>query len=326
MVRALKRVRPDIYVALETEIWPNFLDMARSRGTTTVLANGRISVRSMRRYLALRPFFRWVLGSFDVCLTIGESDAERIRAIGVPSTHVCVTGNAKYDILAERVQGSNPRALASRLALRPGNTVLVAGSVRGAEIVPLARAMEQLLSKRSDVLAVLAPRHLKRVVALRRALLANGLGSQYWTQIVSGRERRTERVVILDTMGDLFDFYGAADVVFCGASLAPLGGQNVMEPAAWGKRPLYGPHTEDFEDAVQQLEAFGGGLRVKDASDLVNRIEELLDDPEKRATGDKRARLAFESFTGSADRTAEAIFQLWRSKRVHERIRQFPTS
>ena len=130
----------------------------------------------------------------------------------------------------------------------------------------------------------------------------------------------------MDTMGDLFDFYGAADVVFCGASLAPLGGQNVMEPAAWGKRPLYGPHTEDFEDAVQQLEAFGGGLRVKDASDLVNRIEELLDDPEKRASGDKRARLAFESFTGSADRTAEAIFQLWRSKRAHEGIRQSPAS
>ncbi|MBI4776435.1 MAG: hypothetical protein HY788_20050 [Deltaproteobacteria bacterium] len=321
---ALKRVRPDMYIALETEIWPNFLEMARSLGTTTILANGRISVRSMKRYLALRPFFRRVLGSFDLCLTIAEIDASRIRALGVPSNRVRVTGNAKYDMLAERVEQSNTEALTSRLDVRPGSALLVFGSVRGPEIAPLIAALKRLLSKRSDVLAVPAPRHLKRVRAMARALQANGLGFQYWTRIRSGRERRTERVVILDTMGELLDFYGAADVVFCGASLVPLGGQNVMEPAAWGKRPLYGPHTEDFEDAVRRLESFGGGLRVENAGDLMSRIEELLDDPEKRAAGDKKARLAFQSFTGGADRAAEAIFQLWNTSRARERGRLGP--
>lgn len=308
--KAISRVRPDVLVFLETEIWPAWLVEAHRMGVRTALVNGRISVRSIKGYLKFRPFFREVLRNVDVFSMILEEDAVRIRALGAAPEKVAVNGNAKFDVFARKLAPNAPQETREILNLRPADRVFVAGSTREGEEELLLDAYKKILEEFPDLLLIIAPRHLERVPAVTSLLARRGLGYRLWGDLAGGVTTRTERVVVVDTFGELSRIYSVGDIVFCGASLVPMGGHNPLEAAAWGKMVFYGPSMEDFQDAKGLLEDAGAGIQISGPDAFAQEALRLLRDPELLAARGERARQVVMQNGGAAERHARVICQL----------------
>jgi 3-deoxy-D-manno-octulosonic-acid transferase len=306
--KVLDLVRPDLFVPVETELWPNFIRLCRARGTRIVMANGRISPRSFRRYRATRFFWKEVLAALDVAGVISQTDAERLAAIGMPSLRIQVLGNAKYDGLAARVFPELEREIAGRLGIEPGQGVLVAGSTHEGEESIILEVYRRLLEHRPDFKLILIPRHIERGEAVAELVYRAGFSDAIrMSEIRAGRNRCGERVVVVDVIGELFKVYSLATVVFCGGSLVPKGGQNILEAAAWGKVVFHGPHMEDFRDERILLEETGSGITISDGEELFTGIRALLDDPDLLRTKGEAGRRVVAANRGAAGRYAELI-------------------
>ena len=183
--------------------------------------------------------------------------------------------------------------------------------IRGEEEVVL-EAYEKLRGPCPALLLALAPRHPERAAALGGLLAGRGLPYQLWSRLKVGSEVRRHPVVLIDTIGDLFSLYGAADLAFVGGSLVDHGGQNILEPAAWGLAPLYGPNLHNFRWAEQILAEAGAGISVTDAASSAAAATKLLNDPELRRDLGARAQSALAPHRGAARRQAELIVDLWR--------------
>ncbi|MCX5889359.1 MAG: 3-deoxy-D-manno-octulosonic acid transferase [Deltaproteobacteria bacterium] len=314
--RYLERLRPHLAVTLESEIWPNFLELAHQRRILLVLTNARISDHTFRRYLRYRWYFNNIISNYDL-VTAGTSlDYQRLRELGLDLDRLHLTGNLKCDrrlkardeAQAREFQRLLQGADAASVAAAP--VWLAASSHAGEEEVVLA-AYEQLRAPYPALLLVLAPRHPERASALGELLTSRGLPFHLWSALKAGQESRRHPVVLVDTIGDLFSLYGAVDLAFVGGSLIPHGGQNLLEPAAWGLSPLYGPHLENFRWAQAILEEAGAGLEVSDAASLAAAAANLLQDPERRRELGSKAQAALTPHQGAARRQAELIAELW---------------
>ena len=188
-----------------------------------------------------------------------------------------------------------------------GGPVWLAASTHPGEEEVVLDAYQALMAPSPALSLVLAPRHPQRAPDLARLLARRGLSCQLWTALKSGREPCRHPVVIIDTIGDLFTLFGLADVAFVGGSLVPHGGQNILEPAAWGRAPIYGPHLGNFLWAQAIIEAAGAGLMVHDAPSLARAVQNLLDHPQEREELGRRAQAALVPHQGAARRQAELI-------------------
>ena len=306
-VKAFSLVRPDVMVFLETELWPAWIFTARKLGIRLALLNGRISPRSLKGYLKFRPFFRSVLKNFDAFSMISENDADRIHVMGAPLSKIQVNGNAKYDSAVTLPDPAVEQQMRRMLNLSLSDQIIVAGSTRGGEEEMLLDAYETIHAKYPDILLILAPRHIKRASDICALIRTRGFECQLRTEIGLGKRERTAKILIIDTFGELFNIYSIASFVFCGASLVPLGGQNPLEPAVWGKSVLYGPHMEDFLDAKEMLESAGGSIRVSNPLELAETFSNLLENPKKaRDMGDRAREAAFQT-RAAAHRHADII-------------------
>jgi 3-deoxy-D-manno-octulosonic-acid transferase len=306
--KVLDWVRPDVFVPVETEFWPNFIRLCRGRGTKIVLANGRISPRSYKRYRATGFFWKEVLASLDAAGVISRTDADRLAEIGMPSGRISIEGNAKYDGLAARVSPELQSEIAGRLGIAPGERVLVAGSTHEGEEALILDLYRKLLADRADFKLILVPRHIDRGEAVARLVREKGFDDCIrLSEINAGRSRQGERVVLVDVIGELFKVYSLATAVFCGGSLVPKGGQNILEAAAWGKVVFYGPHMEDFQGEKALLEEAGGGICVRDGAELVAALGQLLDDPALLLARGEAGRKAVEANRGAAARYASLV-------------------
>jgi 3-deoxy-D-manno-octulosonic-acid transferase len=308
--RALFAVRPDIMVFLETEIWPAWLYEARRRGIKTALINGRISVRSIKGYLKLRRFFQEVLSNFDVLSMITEGDADRIKAMGADPHRIEIHGNAKYDRLIGLTDRGTEGEIREILNIKASQPVLVAGSTRDGEETMVLSAYEEILKAFPGTILIIAPRHIKRTTEIGSLVERRGLTYQLRTDFDGVDTKRTARVVIINTFGELFGIYSVGTILFCGASLVPLGGQNVLEPAVWGKMVFYGPSMENFLDARALLEKAKAGVRVSGPAELAERAIWFLRHPEELKNAGGRAREAVLSNQGAAKKHAEVIKKL----------------
>jgi 3-deoxy-D-manno-octulosonic-acid transferase len=308
---ALRSTRPHMLVFVETEIWPSWLVEARRAGVRIALANGRISQRSFARYARFAWFFRRVLAHVDAFSMISAADAARIRAMGAPADRISVSGNAKYDILRGQTSQGAEREMRELLGIRPGRPVIVAGSTREREEALILDAYALVRKQFPDTLLVLAPRHIRRASQLREMIEGRGLSCGMRSDPDRPLKTEERQVVILDTFGELFRVYSVASLAYCGGSLVPLGGQNPLEPASWGKPVLYGPHMENFLDAKSLLEEAGGGLEVQSPGDLAEQAIRLLQDPEAGAGMGDRARQAVLHHTGSAEKHAGVVARVW---------------
>ena len=305
--RALRHLRPDLVVCLETELWPNFLGEAQRLGIPIVLLNGRISARSFPRYRKLRWLLAPLLRGFAGLAMISAADAERIISMGAPAERVAVTGNMKGAGLLERAELDRAETLRRRLHIASEQPVLVAGSIRDQELTWLPEVFVELAKGRPELVGIFAPRHLNRLGRLEEWFRRQGLPFQRFSCLANGREVRAARVILVDGVGDLFDLYGVGDLTFCGGSLVPLGGQNILEPAAWGKAVFYGPHMENFLEERRLLEDGGCGISVRSRDELLERMGHHLSHlGELRVTGSK-ARAALEGRDRIALRQAELV-------------------
>jgi 3-deoxy-D-manno-octulosonic-acid transferase len=282
--RFLDHYRPRLGMIMETELWPNLVLEARRRGTPLFLVNARLSERSARGYARAGSLTRATLEALAGISAQTGADAQRLRALGAPAVEV--TGSVKFDIAPPPEQ----LALGARLRQRFGaaRPVFLAASTRDGEEALVLGALESV--RVPGLLAVILPRHPQRFAAVAELLARRGIPFQ----------RRSEdapvapetRVILGDTMGEMFAYYAACDVSFVGGSLLPLGGQNLIEACAVGRPVLVGPHTFNFEEATRLAIEAGAAERVADAPALGDALGRLLRDPARaRAMGE--AGLAF---------------------------------
>jgi 3-deoxy-D-manno-octulosonic-acid transferase/tetraacyldisaccharide-1-P 4'-kinase len=324
--RAFQAVQPALVVVVETEIWPNFLRRARRRGVPVVFVNGRISVRSFarsRRWLWLaRGFFRSVLADARLFLMQSEADAERLRTLGASSARIEITGNLKYDI-APPAPGPLVDWL-KRAAERRG-PLLVAGSVHAGEEDAVLEAFAAVRGRFPGALLVFAPRKPDRFDAAAEVVSRRGLCCVRRSAAdLSAEFPAATDVLLLDTVGELATVYQLAAAVFVGGSLVPAGGHNILEPAAFGKVPIFGPHMENFRDMAEEFRAERAALVVSGAEELGRVWIELLEDEPRRTALGRSARLLVERNQGATERTLERLAAVLAESRPQpERSRHF---
>jgi 3-deoxy-D-manno-octulosonic-acid transferase len=309
--KVIARVNPDIFVPVETELWPNFIGICRERGTRIVMANGRISPRSFRRYRATRFFWKGPLSAVAEAGVISATDAERLAAIGLAAERIHVLGNAKYDGLAARVSPAVEREIAGILGIAPGEGVLVAGSTHEGEETVILDVYRKLLEIRPDFKLIIIPRHIERGGAVAQMVRQGGFADCIlMSEIRAGRSRRQERVILVDVIGELFKVYSLATVVFCGGSLVPKGGQNILEAAAWGKVVFHGPSMDDFRDERALLAEAGAGITILNGGELFTGMRDLLENPDLLRQRGEAGRRAVAANKGAAERYARLITEV----------------
>ncbi len=305
--RALATLQPDILVCLETEIWPNWLTAAHERGIKIALVNGRISMRTINRYIKIRPLIRWTLTYVDAFSMIQRADAGRIARLGAAADRITVNGNAKFDVLQKKADRSLKPAMRQLYAVKKGQPVLVAGSVRHREDRILLAVYQKIVRIFPNTLLIIAPRHIGKAPAIGKHVGEHGFSCQYRSDLGPGGRPRTASVVVVDAMGELMATYSIATLAFCGGSLVPLGGQNILEAAVWGIPVFFGPSMEDFLDAKALLDASGGGIQVADGRELADKILYYLNHPEKAAAAGQLARKVVATGSGAAEKHADVI-------------------
>jgi 3-deoxy-D-manno-octulosonic-acid transferase len=308
--KALARVRPEVMVFLETEIWPAWLVEANRMGIKTALINGRISKRSIGRYLKFRPFFKEVLNSFDAFSMIMDQDARRIIDMGADPRKIEINGNAKYELLADQTDPTTAAQMRQVLNLHPSQNVFVAGSTRDGEEAHILDVFEKIRESFPDTVLIIAPRHIDRTPAIESLLRARGISYQLRTELGKNGATRRAPVVVMNSFGELFALYSVGTINFCGASLVPLGGQNPLEAAAWGKPVFYGPFMDDFMDAKLLLEGQNAGIQVSDSESFAKKAKWFLEHPKALIDFGGRARQAAVKNRGAAVKHAKVVARL----------------
>jgi len=304
--RFLDRLQPRLLVVMETEIWPNLYHAAAARGVPILIVNARISERSFGRYRRVRGLTGAALGRTAHIAAQSEDDAARLRALGAPADRLSVSGNLKFDVTLP--PGLAEQGAAIRAAWGAQRPVLVAGSTHEREEALVLAAFRGLLGGFPDTLLVLVPRHPDRFGRAAQNVRAAGLRLALHS---AGPDCPADtQCFLVDTMGELLCHYAAGDVAFVGGSLEPVGGHNVLEPAALGRPVVVGPHTFNFADITTQMIDAGAALRVADGAGLEAAVAALFRDAGRRERMGRAGRELVRSGQGALDRSLAEIERL----------------
>ena len=311
--RALDRIAPDLLLVVDTEIWPNLLRACRRCGVCTLLVNGRLSDRSFRRYRLVRGCMRRVLADVGRVCAQTEEWARRFVAIGADPDRVTVTGSLKFDAV-----GGPPAAagaddsLRAAFAFARSRPVLIAASTLRGEEEPVLRAFARIRRTAPDALLVIAPRHPERFDEARGIAGRAGCRARMRSELATAGDPGGPAVdvVILNTLGELGRLFEIASAVFVGGSLVPAGGHNPIEPAAFGRAIVFGPHMENFADVARELVARGAAIQVRDADGLEETLADLMRDGERRSRLGEAARAVVDRNLGATRRTLESVAAL----------------
>jgi 3-deoxy-D-manno-octulosonic-acid transferase len=303
VARFMDRTRPRLAILMETELWPNLFRQCERRRVPLVLASARLSAKSVARYRRFGGLFRGIFSASSLIAAQTREDAERFLAIGAPSARIHVVGNIKFDV---QVSGEVvARAAALRASLGGDRPAWIAGSTHTGEEEQVLAAHRQLRTQQPNALLLLVPRHPDRFDAVAEQLRR---GALRFTRRSGGEPPDgATQVVLVDTVGELAALYAAADVAFVGGSLVPIGGHNLLEPAALGVPVLTGPSYFGSKDIARLLIQQGAALEVKDARELAAALARLLPDPAERQRMGAVGRRLVESNRGSVARLLELI-------------------
>jgi len=305
------RIRPRCAVFMELELWPNLLRELKREGVPVFVVNGRIRKPSQMIYKLLSTVARDVFA--DGCVTCycvqNELYARRVCSIGVDAARVRVTGSMKYDNIPVEVPRERLRFFRNLFRIRRGEKVFVAGSTYADEERALASIYARMKRRLPRLRMIVAPRHLERLEETVEAMTKAGLSVVRRSEIEGPEKIDGDAVIIVDTMGELGEIYGVADVAFVGKSLfsSAQGGHNVLEPAGLGVPVLFGRFVENFQEEADLLLKAGGGVMVDDADQLERELEKLLTSPKVRREVGARAREAVFARRGATDKTLDII-------------------
>ena len=303
--RFFERVQPQLAVIFETELWPNLYRECGRRRVPLVLASARISARSLDRYRRLGALFRETLAGTAVVAAQAAGDAERFRSLGADPASTHVTGNLKFDFALPADIGARGTQLRAQYA--PARPLWVAGSTHAVEEQAVLEAHQLGRRAHPSALLVLAPRHPPRFDEVAQALAQAGVSFVRRSGCADASDAAGCAVLLLDSLGELLGFYAAADVAFVGGSLVPVGGHNLIEPAALGVPVLTGPHTFNSEEIARLLIARGAVEVVRDAAELGTRVSQLLADPQARARIGAVASASVDSNRGALEKLLALI-------------------
>lgn len=302
--RVLRRATPKIFVAAETEIWPNLFFELHRCSVPIAIINGRISDFSFSRYRRFKHYFKAVLGLVSRVLVQTELDRDRFLELGAISDTVQVVGSTKYDLGLPGV--TDRKVVAHSFGLDPDRPVFVAGSVRESEE---SDVINGYLAARSAVPAlqfVIAPRHPQRFDYVARFLAELDVPFSRRSQ----SRGIMHSVVLLDTIGELRAAYGVADVAFVGGTLVRVGGHNPLEPAAHACPVVVGPYTNNVRDIISHLRAVGGVVEVGDGTELAKEVISLLTDRERHLKIGVAGRFVAEANSGATARVVDSLVEL----------------
>lgn len=314
--RALKSVRPDVFLTMETELWPNFLHIARQSGTKTVLVNGRVSDKMLANVPKLKPFWRWVFSNLDGVLLRSETDAERFATLtnllNVAPPQL-VTGDVKLDAASpvdvDEIQRAREK-WRTVFGIEKEAPLIVAGSTHPGEEAMILETFHLLKEVFFDARLIIAPRHIERAEEVTQII------QSYNFPVLRRSQNETvpDAVGLLDTVGELSEVYAAADVAFVGGSLIKRGGHNMLEPVLRGVPVIFGPYVMNFRDAAKLVEESQTGTQVADETALINALRDWLHDEKLRRDLPRRAAQALEPHRGATKRVAEWVKALCHKK------------
>ncbi|MGC2423725.1 MAG: 3-deoxy-D-manno-octulosonic acid transferase [Nitrospirota bacterium] len=303
--RVIGHMSPDLFVVVETEIWPNLLKTLHDENIPSLIVNGRISPRSLKGYSRFRFFFRRVLPLVSRFLMQSEMDAERIIQLGAPPDRVSVAGNIKFD---QAIVAGKPAVTRAALGIPEGAKVFIAGSTHQGEEDEALKAYKKLLMAFPDMVMVLAPRHPERFAAAEESVKRAGFACRRKSTLTPGPSSGS--VLLLDTMGELAGTYAVGDINFVGGSWAEVGGHNILEPASFGKPVLFGPVMHNFRDISRILKDCGAGIEVRDGEELATEAAKLLCDPARYSALGKAALEAIEKNKGALAKDFKAVEEM----------------
>jgi 3-deoxy-D-manno-octulosonic-acid transferase len=305
--RAIKKINPKLFITLETELWPNFLRRLKRNGISSVVISGRISNRSYRKYRGARFFFSKVLANIDAFYMQTDLDAQRVIDIGAPHDRVITVGNLKFDQCVPTVTSEEKAQLYRAFHLDAGQRIFIAGSTHRGEEESVLEIFKTLKKRYADLILILAPRHPERFNEADNLISRHKLKSIKRTQLKQQKGPQHHDVILLDTIGELSKLYSIGTIIFVGGSLVPIGGHNILEPVAYKKAVIFGPHMDNFLEIARVLKDTGGGLQVATKKEFLFQAQKLLhDDTLRDALGEK----AFESIAhnqGTIEKAMEVI-------------------
>lgn len=299
------RINPLLFVAMETEIWPNLISYLYKKNIPVVIVNARISDRSFKGYLSIKLLLRPILDKINLFCVQTQTDAERLARLGVLRDRIQITGNMKFDNLA---QGRDSADYRLKLGLKDDEKFIVAGSTHDGEEEIILDVYKDLLADFPTLKLLIAPRHPERTNQIEKIVIKNGFNSLRVSQLNSKLPTpNSQPIFILDTVGQLLDFYRIADIVFVGGSLIRKGGHNILEPAALGKPVVFGPHMFNFRDIASLFLENRAGILVRDKEGLKVNIRGLLNNPERIGELSRNARSLILQNQGATVRNLEYI-------------------
>ena len=306
--RAFSVIRPERIILIEAEVWPNLVAAAHARDVAVILANARLSPRSEHRFRRFRVFVAPTFRLLDAVCIVEPEDIDRWAALGVDRARIHQTGSIKYDAENVEADPTGPLEVLRLLKIDNRRPVLLGGSTHPGEEEVLAQVVRQLRGEFTNLLLIVAPRHAERAGEIQRMLVQLGLRVMLRSQSAASSDKVD--CLLLDTTGELRNWYTVATVVFVGKSLLAQGGQNPGEVIVAGKPVIFGPHMENFAVFARSLVERGAALQVRSVTELQRAVVDLLRDPQgcDRLVANARDVLAIH--TGATARTAKLIVDL----------------
>lgn len=311
--RVLRRVQPATILVMETELWPHLFREASRRKIPVALVNGRISDKSFGRYKIVRAFIRRALKHVAIAAMQSESDAARIRELGMAEDRISISGNLKFDSASVAASDVATNEIIRRFRFQDARPLIVAASTHHPEERVVVEAFRTVRQSHPEARLLIAPRHPERFNEVAALVLKSGHSLARRSGPPSAADA-TADVVLLDSIGELRGAYPVADIAFVGGSIAPHGGHSVIEPAAHGVCTITGPHTQNFAavtkallDAEALIQLSGA---AESAAELAGVIQELLSDDARRHAIGQRAKAVCDRNRGATDRTLELISRI----------------
>jgi 3-deoxy-D-manno-octulosonic-acid transferase len=297
-----------VCITSETEIWPGLIGWLKFNRVPWIIVNGRISDQSWDEYTVLSPVLRPFIATALVVGVADDASFRRFNALGVPFEHLKKTGNTKYDFVVPHLTENEKASLRKEL-VGDVSKIVVLGSLRPGEELIWNPVIRNILNSHKDVGFILAPRHPEKFIFFAESMIDADIA------FTRRSEGRCDKVLLLDSLGELSKVYSISDVAFIGGSLAPFGGHNPLEAMVQGCALMMGPSTYVVTEIVEHLKGVEALLSISNAEECEKALRELLDDPEKLSGFKERARTASVKFQGATERTIDMISPILKERK-----------